>query len=80
MQSRRADAFPRNGAAGPGCQAATVADGRRTDAPRWRKSASCKKPITRLLAAVAISTIGQNRQILQTKTVIRENKKQGVIA
>ena len=37
------DAFPRTGAAGPGCQAATVADGRRepeTDAPRWRKSAS----------------------------------------
>ena len=34
------DAFPRNGVAGPGCQAATVADGRReteTDAPRWRK-------------------------------------------
>ena len=29
MQPRRADAFPRNGAAGPGCQAATVADGRR---------------------------------------------------
>ena len=40
MQPRRADAFPRTGAAGPGCQAATVADGRRetkTDAPRWRK-------------------------------------------
>ena len=37
------DAFPRNGVAGPGCQAATVADGRReteTDAPRWRKCAS----------------------------------------
>ena len=46
MQSRRADAFPRNGAAGPGCQAATVADGRRaqeTDAPRWRKCASRKQ-------------------------------------
>ena len=43
MQPRRADAFPRTGAAGPGCQAATVADGRRepeTDAPRWRKCAS----------------------------------------
>ena len=43
MQPRRTDAFPRNGAAGPGCQAATVADGRRkpeTDAPRWRKCAS----------------------------------------
>ena len=43
MQPRRADAFPRNGATGPGCQAATVADGRRepeTDAPRWRKCAS----------------------------------------
>ena len=42
-QTRRTDAFPRNGAAGPGCQAATVADGRRrpeTDAPRWRKCAS----------------------------------------
>ena len=38
------DAFPRTSAAGPGCQAATVADGRRkpeTDAPRWRKGASC---------------------------------------
>ena len=37
------DAFPRNGVAGPGCQAATVADGRRekeTEAPRWRKCAS----------------------------------------
>ena len=37
------DAFPRIGAAGPGCQAATVADGRREtkiDAPRWRKCAS----------------------------------------
>ena len=37
------DAFPRTGAAGPGCQAATVADGRRekeTEAPRWRKCAS----------------------------------------
>ena len=43
MQPRRADAFPRTGAAGPGCQAATVADGRRkpeTGAPRWRKCAS----------------------------------------
>ena len=43
MQPRRADAFPRTGAAGPGCQAATVADGRRvpeTDAPRWRKCVS----------------------------------------
>ena len=43
MQPRRCDAFPRNGAAGPGWQAATVADGRRvpeTDAPRWRKCAS----------------------------------------
>ena len=40
MQPRRADAFPRTGAAGPGCQAATVADGRReteTGAARWRK-------------------------------------------
>ena len=37
------DAFPRNGAAGPGCQAATVADGLKeleTGAPRWRKCAS----------------------------------------
>ena len=37
------DAFPRTSAAGPGCQAATVADGRRkpeTDAPRWRKCVS----------------------------------------
>ena len=43
MQPRRTDAFPRTGAAGPGCQAATVADGRReteTGAPRWRKCAS----------------------------------------
>ena len=43
MQPRQADAFPRNGRAGPGCQAATVADGRRvpeTDAPRWRKCVS----------------------------------------
>ena len=43
MQPRRADAFPRTGAAGPGCQAATVADGRRkpeTGAPRWRKCVS----------------------------------------
>ena len=43
MQPRQADAFPRNGRAGPGCQAATVADGRRkpeTDAARWRKGAS----------------------------------------
>ena len=43
MQPRRADAFPRTGAAGPGCQAATVADGRRepeNGAPRWRKCAS----------------------------------------
>ena len=29
MQPRRTDAFLRTGAAGPGCQAATVADGRR---------------------------------------------------
>ena len=43
MQPRRTDAFPRSGAAGPGCQAATVADGRwepETGAPRWRKCAS----------------------------------------
>ena len=43
MQPRRTDAFPRTGAAGPGCQAATVADGRRvteTGATRWRKGAS----------------------------------------
>ena len=43
MQPRRTDAFPRTGAAGAGCQAATVADGRRTpktDAARWRKCAS----------------------------------------
>ena len=43
MQPRRADAFPRTGAAGPGCQAATVADGRRetkTGGPRWRKCTS----------------------------------------
>ena len=43
MQPRQADAFPRTGAAGTGCQAATEADGRRvpeTDAPRWRKCVS----------------------------------------
>ena len=43
MQPRQTDAFPRTGAAGPGCQAATVAGGLRepeTDAPRWRKCAS----------------------------------------
>ena len=43
MQPRRTAAFPRTGPAGPGCQAATVADGRRepeTDAPRWREGAS----------------------------------------
>ena len=37
------DAFPRIGKAEPGCQAATVADGRRkteTGATRWRKCAS----------------------------------------
>ena len=37
------DALPWTGAAGPGYQAATVADGRRkpkTDAPRWRKCSS----------------------------------------
>ncbi len=41
-KTRRTDAFPRPGAAGPGCLAATVADGRRvtkTGAARWRKSA-----------------------------------------
>ena len=32
-QTRRTDAFPRNGAAGPGCQAATVADGRSRSNP-----------------------------------------------
>ena len=43
MQPRRTDAFRRNGAAGPGCQAATVAGGRRapkTDAAQWRKCVS----------------------------------------
>ena len=43
MQPRRTDAFSRTGVAGTGCQAATVADGRRapeTDAPRWRKCVS----------------------------------------
>ena len=37
------DALLRNGAAGPGCQAATVVDGRsetKTGAARWRKVAS----------------------------------------
>jgi len=32
-KTRRTDAFPRNGAVGPGCQAATVADGRSRSHP-----------------------------------------------
>ena len=77
MQPRRTDAFPRNGAAGPGCQAATVADGRRetkTGALRWRKSTSCKNIVIRMVNAVVISDLAAKM------TVDRENKKQGVIA
>ena len=69
-KTRRTDAFPRNGAAGPGCQVATVADGRReteTGETRWRKGASRKKPIIRLLTAVVILTFARNRRILQKK-------------
>ena len=43
MQPRRTAAFPRTGPAGPGCQAATVADGRRkpeTGELRWREGVS----------------------------------------
>ena len=71
------DAFPRNGVAGPGCQAATVADGRRetkTGALRWRKSTSCKNIVIRMVNAVVISDLAAKM------TVDRENKKQGVIA
>ena len=53
------DAFPRNGVAGPGCQAATVADGRReteTGVARWRKCASWMQGEGREVEKLSIRT------------------------